>query len=66
MPDDAADNVLALIREGSIELKGFKQHGEAEPGGASFVAEQFARVLDSVQYWASSSPCQSCFIGHRV
>ena len=41
MHDDAAGNVLAVIGEASIELEGFKQDGEAEPGGACFVAEQF-------------------------
>jgi hypothetical protein len=39
MHDDAAGNVLAAIREASIELEGFKQDGEAEPGGARFVVE---------------------------
>ncbi len=42
--DGAAGNVLAAIREASIELEGFKQNGEAEPGDARLVAEQFALV----------------------
>ena len=44
MHDSAGGNVLAAIREASIELEGFKQDSEAEPGGARFVAEQFALV----------------------
>ncbi len=39
---DAAGNVLAAIREASIELEGFKRNSEAQPSGARFVAEQFA------------------------
>jgi hypothetical protein len=41
MHDDAAGNFLAAIGEASIELEGFEQNGETEPGGARFVAEQF-------------------------
>jgi hypothetical protein len=42
--DDAAGNVLAAIREASIELESFEQDGEAEPGGARLVAEKFTLV----------------------
>ena len=42
--DDAAANVLAAIREASIELESFEQDGETEPGGARLVAEKFALV----------------------
>jgi hypothetical protein len=44
MHHHAVGNVLALIGESSVELEGLKQDGEAEPGGARFVAEQFTLV----------------------
>jgi hypothetical protein len=66
MSNNATSNVFATIREAAIELEGLKKNGKLSRVAPVFVPRSSSSLSESVQCRASSSGCQSCFMGRLL